>query len=159
MKQFDISGMSCAACSARVEKAVSSIDGVEKCSVNLLTNSMSVEGSVSDEVIISAVVNAGYGAALKGEKTKENVDNKQNTEEKKVLKRLILSLTLLLPLMYISMGHVMWGAPLPSILADSPLVIALLQMIISGAVLVINQKFFISGFKAIINLSPNMDTL
>ena len=156
MKQFDISGMSCAACSARVEKAVSSLKGVESCSVNLLTNSMNVEGKASEEIIIAAVVKAGYGASVKG----KNVNNdSQSNEEKQILRRLIASVALLVPLMYISMGAVMWGAPLPQILLDNPLVIAILELFISGAVLVINRKFFISGTKAVINLSPNMDTL
>ena len=159
MKQFEISGMSCAACSARVEKAVSSLEGVDVCSVNLLTNSMTVEGQLDDETIISAVVAAGYGAKLKGANNDKKVNNSQNIEEKSILHRLIASLVLLLPLMYLSMGHVMWGAPLPAFLADNPIAVAILQMLISGLVLVINQRFFISGFKAIINLSPNMDTL
>ena len=160
MKQFDISGMSCAACSARVEKAVSSIEGVESCSVNLLSNSMIVEGSANEEAIITAVVKAGYGARLKTKETKKNVNkNSQNSDEKRVLKRLVISLVLLIPLMYLSMGYVMWGAPLPSAIAENPLLIAILQAVISGAVLIVNRKFFISGFRAIINLSPNMDTL
>ena len=157
MRQFDISGMSCAACSARVEKAVSSLEGVTSCSVNLLTNSMTVDGPAPDEKIVAAVVKAGYGASLKGGKKVNN--NSQNGEEKKLLTRLLASIILLLPLMYLSMGHVMWGAPLPEFLSSSPLSIALLELIISGAVLVVNQKFFISGIKATVNGSPNMDTL
>lgn len=153
MRQFDISGMSCAACSARVEKAVSSLEGVSSCSVNLLTGSMIVEGSVSDEEIISAVVKSGYGATRKGEKVNKSV---QNAEEKQLIRRLIVSVCLLIPLMYISMGAVMWGAPLP---ITNPLVIAILEAVISGAILIVNRKFFISGFRAVLNLSPNMDTL
>ena len=160
MKQFEISGMSCAACSARVERAVSSVEGVKACSVNLLTNSMTVEGEVSDQSIISAVEHAGYGASLKGAKKSENVNNtRQNSGEKQILHRLIASVCLLIPLMYLSMGHVMWGAPVPAAVKDNPLLIAILQMLISGIVLVINKRFFISGFRAVLNLSPNMDTL
>lgn len=158
MKSFNVIGMSCAACSARVEKAVSGTEGVVSCSVNLLTNSMTVEGSATDEAIIDAVVNAGYGASLKTENNDENANNSQKSEEKRVLIRLIASVCLLIPLMYLSMGYVMWSFPLPAFMAK-PYVIALLQLIISGAVLLINQKFFISGFKAVINRSPNMDTL
>ena len=160
MRQFNISGMSCAACSARVEKAVSSTEGVEKCSVNLLTNSMTVEGSASDEKIVSAVVNAGYGATPKGTENVKNVnDNSQNNAKKKIITRLVASAILLILLMYVSMGHVMWHAPLPSVLAENSLAIAILQMLVSGLILVINQKFFISGFKAVLGGSPNMDTL
>ena len=160
MRQFDISGMSCAACSARVEKAVSATEGVEKCSVNLLTNSMTVEGSASDEMIISAVTGAGYGASLKGKKTEQNVNsNSQNARKNSVFARLITSIVLLIPLMYISMGYVMWNAPVPSILVENPLMVAIIELLIAGVILVINQKFFISGFKAAISLSPNMDTL
>ncbi len=153
MRQFDVSGMSCAACSARVEKAVSSLDGVDSCSVNLLTNSMVVEGSASDDEIISAVLKSGYGATKKGEKVNKTL---QNGEEKQLIRRLLTSVILLIPLMYISMGAVMWGAPLP---ISNPLVIAIIEALISGAILVVNRKFFISGTKAVLNLSPNMDTL
>ena len=160
MRQFSVSGMSCAACSARVEKAVSQTEGVSSCSVNLLTNSMTVEGVASDDAIIAAVTNAGYGASLKGTEKSKNVNNNShNNEFKGVLGRLIVSIALLIPLMYLSMGYVMWGAPLPQFLATNPTAIAILQMLISGVILVINQKFFISGARAVINLSPNMDTL
>ena len=160
MRQFEISGMSCAACSARVEKAVSAIEGIEKCSVNLLTNSMVVEGSATDEAIINSVVNAGYGASVKGAKTEKNVNNdSQKSGKNSVLTRLIASIALLLPLMYVSMGYVMWKAPLPGIIAENPLMIALIEMLIAGLILVINQKFFISGFRAVLSGSPNMDTL
>ena len=160
MKQFDISGMSCAACSARVEKAVSATEGVDKCSVNLLTNSMTVEGSATDEAIIASVVKAGYGASLKNAKSAPNANNNsQNNDEKRIFARFLASLILLLPLMYLSMGHVMWGAPLPSFMAANPLMIAILQLLISGVILVINQKFFISGFRAVLSGAPNMDTL
>ena len=156
MRQFDITGMSCAACSARVEKAVKGVSGVSRCSVNLLTNSMSVDGTASDEDIIKAVENAGYGAALKGEKP---VKKEENAEERAVLKRLIASLVLLIPLMYIGMGHMMFSAPLPAFLKENHIAQALCQMILSGAVLVINQKFFVNGTKGVLHGSPNMDTL
>ena len=160
MKSYNISGMSCAACSGRVEKAVSSLPGVESCSVNLLTNSMTVSGSVSDSEIISAVEKAGYGASLKGAKTDDKVNNNsQNEDKNRILYRLIPSVVLLVLLMYITMGHLMWGAPLPKVLASNPMAIALLEMIISAVVLVINQAFFINGFKALIHGSPNMDSL
>lgn len=156
MRQFNITGMSCAACSARVENAVSSLDGVSSCSVNLLTNSMVVEGNISDDEIISAVIKSGYGATVKGEKVNNNV---QNNEEKSILRRLIVSVCLLIPLMYISMGAVMLGAPIPKILVNNPIIIAVIEAVISGAILIVNRRFFISGFRAVINRSPNMDTL
>ena len=160
MKQYLISGMSCAACSARVEKAVSSVEGVELCSVNLLTNSMTVEGSATDGEIIAAVVKAGYGASLKEQKKQENAEiSKQNKEKNQIVTRLVASVVLLIPLMYLSMGYVMWDLPLPEFLSSRPIIIALLQMIISGAVIVINNRFFVSGLRAVINRSPNMDTL
>ena len=160
MRSYDVSGMSCAACSARVEKAVSSLSGVDSCSVNLLTNSMTVEGSASDEIIVAAVEKAGYGASLKNTKNSKKVNNSsQNDEKKSLIARLVASVTLLIPLMYLSMGHVMWGAPLPAFLESNPVAVAILQLLISGMVLVINQKFFISGIRAVINRSPNMDTL
>ena len=160
MKNYNVTGMSCAACSARVEKAVSALQGVDVCSVNLLTNSMTVEGNVSDETVIAAVVSAGYGASLKNGEMPKNVNNNsQNNEEKQILQRLIASVALLIPLMYLSMGHVMWGWPLPYFMSGNGLMIAILQMLISGVILVINNKFFISGLKATLNRSPNMDTL
>ncbi len=160
MRSYNVSGMSCAACSARVEKAVSGTEGVSSCSVNLLTNSMTVEGTATDEAIIAAVVKAGYGASLKGAENKKNVNNNsQNDEQRGITARLIASVALLVPLMYLSMGHVMWGWPLPAFLSGNAVGIAILQMLISGLVLVINQRFFISGIRAVINRSPNMDTL
>ncbi len=160
MKQFNVTGMSCAACSARVERAVLGVEGVKSCSVNLLTNSMAVDGDATDEIIIAAVENAGYGASLKSSDNTRNVNkDSQKDEQKRVARRLIASASLLVPLMYLSMGYVMWGAPLPAFMVENPLVIAILQMIISGAILVINSKFFISGGRAVIKLSPNMDTL
>lgn len=160
MRQFSVSGMSCAACSARVEKAVSQTEGVSLCSVNLLTNSMTVEGSATDEAIIAAVTAAGYGASVKTADTNKNVNNNSHNKEfKGVLNRLITSIVLLVPLMYLSMGYVMWGAPLPEFLESSPIAVAIIQLVISGAILVVNRKFFISGFRSALNLAPNMDTL
>ena len=159
MKQFRVTGMSCAACSARVEKVVSSVEGVSSCTVNLLTNSMVVEGNAKDSVIIAAVEKAGYGASLFEQNDKNDEENKLKKEHKKVILRLLISVALLLPLMYISMGHVMWSAPLPAFMVSNPVAIAITQAVISGIILVINGKFFVSGFKAVVNLSPNMDTL
>ena len=196
MKQFVVTGMSCAACSARVEKAVSKVPGVTSCSVSLLTNSMGVEGTASDADIIRAVVDAGYGAETKsskgasgGSKTAlgassgacssatctvagagsnagnaggaaANADDALKDRETPVLrKRLIWSLVFLLPLMYISMGHSMWGWPLPSFMSGKPAILALAQLLLAAIVMVINQKFFISGFRGIIHRAPNMDTL
>ena len=162
MKQYNVTGMSCASCVARVEKAVNKVDGVTSCSVNLLTNSMSVDGDVKSSDVISAVEKAGYGASLKGNSSKENKTNDEplkDTETPKLKKRLFSSLVFLLLLMYISMGHMMWGFPLPSILANNHIAMGLLQLLLTGIIMVINQKFFISGFKALIHRSPNMDTL
>ena len=160
MKSYNVTGMSCAACSSRVEKAVSSLDGVKVCSVNLLTNSMTVEGSATDEIIIAAVEKAGYGASPKGTEKNKNVNNNSHNDEKKgIIFRLVASVILLLPLMYLSMGYVMWHFPLPKFFVESPVAVAILQLVISGLILVINQKFFISGIRAVINRSPNMDTL
>lgn len=160
MKQFDITGMSCAACSARVEKAVSSLADVEKCSVNLLTNSMVTEGSATEKEIISAVEKAGYGAKVKGTvKESEKDDGLQDKETPALKRRLILSLAFLLVLMYFSMGHVMWNFPLPSFFNGNPMAIALVQLLLTVAVMIINKKFFISGLKGVLNKSPNMDTL
>lgn len=162
MKQYNVTGMSCASCVARVEKAVNKVDGVTSCSVNLLTNSMLVDGDVKSSDVISAVEKAGYGASLKGNSSKENKSNDEplkDTETPKLKKRLFSSLVFLLLLMYISMGHMMWGFPLPSILANNHIAMGLIQLILTGIIMVINQKFFISGFKALIHRSPNMDTL
>ena len=163
MKKFDISGMSCAACSARVKKAVSSVDGVKVCSVNLLTNSMEVEGTATDSEIISAVTKAGYGATPHGSKTqkadKNSAKNNVNTEIISIRNRFLVSLAFLIALMYIAMGHNMWGFPLPSFLSSNPEAIAILQMILCIIIMAINRKFFISGFKSAIKLAPNMDTL
>ena len=163
MKKYDISGMSCAACSARVEKAVSSLDGVEVCSVNLLTNSMEVEGSATDNEIISAVTKAGYGATVHGSKAqktdRKSNKKKVNEEIKAIRNRFFVSLAFLMVLMYIAMGHNMWGFPLPNFFEGNPLAIAILQMLICIIIMVINKKFFISGFKSAMKLAPNMDTL
>lgn len=162
MKQYNVTGMSCASCVARVEKAVNKVNGVTSCSVNLLTNSMSVDGDVKSSDVISAVEKAGYGASLKGNSSKENKSNDEplkDTETPKLKKRLFSSLVFLLLLMYISMGHMMWGFPLPSILANNHIAMGLIQLLLTGIIMVINQKFFISGFKALIHRSPNMDTL
>lgn len=162
MKQYNVTGMSCASCVARVEKAVNKVEGVTSCSVNLLTNSMSVDGDVKSSDVISAVEMAGYGASLKGNSSKENKSNDEplkDTETPKLKKRLFSSLVFLLLLMYISMGHMMWGFPLPSILANNHIAMGLIQLLLTGIIMVINQKFFISGFKALIHRSPNMDTL
>lgn len=166
MKKFQVTGMSCAACSARVERAVGSVDGVVSCSVNLLTNSMVVEGAVADSAIIGAVEAAGYGAfAADGygsgtDGVKSKADNTlKDTETPRLIKRLIWSAGFLLLLMYLSMGYVMWGFPLPKGLADRPLAIGVLQMVLALAVMIINRKFFISGARGLIHCAPNMDTL
>lgn len=162
MQQYNVTGMSCAACSARVEKAVRGVDGVTECAVNLLTNSMSVEGTASSDKIISAVENAGYGASVKGaETTRSGKDEDALTDKETpiLVRRLIASLIILIPLMYVSMGHVMWGFPLPALFESNPVAVAIVQLILSAAVMVINQKFFINGFRGVIHGAPNMDTL
>lgn len=163
MEQYNVNGMSCAACSARVEKAVSKLEGVTSCSVSLLTNSMSVEGTASDDEIIKAVSDAGYSASKKS-LSKDDLSHKdddalKDTETPKILKRLIVSVIFLLALMYISMGHMMWNFPLPSFLAENHVAMGLSQLLLTAIIMVINQKFFISGFKGLIHLAPNMDTL
>ena len=163
MKQYNVTGMSCAACSARVEKAVGKVPGVISCSVSLLTNSMGVEGDVPPEQIIAAVEQAGYGASEKGagEKKQSGADaSALKDKETPVLKRrLIASVGFLLVLMYFSMGHMMWGWPLPAWFNDNHIAMGLVQLLLAGIVMVINQKFFISGFKSLWHRSPNMDTL
>ncbi|MBE6689094.1 MAG: heavy metal translocating P-type ATPase [Ruminococcaceae bacterium] len=160
MRQYVVSGMSCAACSARVEKAVCALQGVTSCSVNLLTNSMLVDGAVSDDDIIKAVNDAGYGARKKGEQPKQNgYDEPEDTQTHQLKKRLLASLIFLVLLMYISMGHGMWGWKLPLFLENNHVAVGLAQLMLSAVIMVINQKFFISGFKALLNKSPNMDTL
>lgn len=162
MKKYDVSGMSCAACSARVQKAVEGIDGVEACAVNLLTNSMTVEGDVDPDIVVATVEKAGYGASLSvPSKAKTEPKASQNSEKKdnSLLYRLIFSIIFLAMLMYISMGHIMWGAPLPSALTNNPIGLGIIELLLSAVIMVINQRFFINGFKGIIHRSPNMDTL
>ena len=173
MKQYTVTGMSCAACSARVEKAVSKVDGVTSCSVSLLTNSMGVEGSATDAQIVEAVEQAGYGASPKGTATESENDKANNSLEQlkaaqdalvdretpKLRNRLIASLIFLVVLMYFSMGHMLWGWSLPEFFNGNHVAMGLLQLLLTVAVMVINQKFFISGFKGLIHGAPNMDTL
>lgn len=161
MEQYTVTGMSCAACSARVEKAVSAVDGVTSCSVSLLTNSMGVEGSAKSGDIIAAVEEAGYGASIKGSQSEESSknDSLKDTETPKLKIRLIWSLIFLAILMYFSMGHTMWGWYLPPSLDNNHIALGLIQLLLTTAVMVINQKFFINGFKGILHKSPNMDTL
>ena len=162
MEHYNVTGMSCAACSARVEKAVSKVPGVTSCSVSLLTNSMGVEGTASPEAIIHAVQDAGYGASRKGEKTQTPSaaeDALADHETPRLRKRLIVSVGFLLVLMYFSMGHMMWGWPLPKWFDGNHVAMGLVQLLLAGIVMVINQKFFISGFKSLWRRSPNMDTL
>lgn len=167
MEQYIVTGMSCAACSSRVEKAVSKVPGVTSCSVSLLTNSMGVEGTASEQEIIKAVADAGYGASKKGEGTAKiqlssasaGEDMLKDRTTPALKKRLIASLGFLIVLMYFSMGHMMWGWPVPGFMKDNHVMMGLLQMLLTIAVMVINQKFFISGFKGLIHRAPNMDTL
>ncbi len=163
MEQYTVTGMSCAACSARVEKAVSAVPGVTSCSVSLLTNSMGVEGTASAEAVVSAVQAAGYGASLKGASCAPTAaaqeDALADRETPALKRRLIASLGFLIALMYVSMGHMMWGWPLPACLAGNHVAMGLLQLLLTIAVMVINQKFFINGFRSLLHGAPNMDTL
>ena len=172
MEQYHVTGMSCAACSSRVEKAVSKVPGVESCSVSLLTDSMGVEGTASPEAVIAAVEAAGYGASCKGRGAGTSVgpgngasgggteaDLLEDTETPVLKKRLIWSIIFLVVLMYFSMGHMMWGWPVPEAMADNHVAMGLLQLLLTAAVMVINQKFFISGFRSLWHRAPNMDTL
>ena len=163
MEQYTVTGMSCAACSARVEKAVSAVPGVTSCSVSLLTNSMGVEGTASAQAVISAVQAAGYGASLKGASCAPTAaaqeDALADRETPALKRRLIASLGFLIALMYVSMGHMMWGWPLPACLAGNHVAMGLLQLLLTIAVMVINQKFFINGFRSLLHGAPNMDTL
>ena len=163
MEQYTVTGMSCAACSARVEKAVSAVPGVTSCSVSLLTNSMGVEGTASAEAVVSAVQAAGYGASLKGASCAPTAAAQEDAladRETPALKhRLIASLGFLIALMYVSMGHMMWGWPLPACLEGNHVAMGLLQLLLTIAVMVINQKFFINGFRSLLHGAPNMDTL
>lgn len=164
MEQYSVTGMSCAACAARIEKAVTAVEGVTSCSVSLLTNSMGVEGSASETAIVKAVTDAGYGAISKKNTEKSNLNN--NYEESLVdretplmLKRLIASIIILIPLMYVSMGHMMWNWPIPEVFTGNHIAIGIYELLLAGMIMVINQRFFISGFQALIRKSPNMDTL
>ena len=161
MKKFNVTGMSCAACSSRVEKAVSKVNGVKSVSVSLLTNSMGVEGSASDKSIIAAVEKAGYGASVAGAEKKQSAETDQlkDKDTPVLMHRLIASVGFLVVLMYISMGHMMWGWPLPAFFADNHIAMGLVQLLLCVIIMVINQKFFINGFKGLIHRSPNMDTL
>ena len=164
MEQYNVTGMSCAACSARVEKAVSKVPGVTACSVSLLTNSMGVEGTASPQEIVAAVQNAGYGASLKGagggtQSPFAAEEQLEDHETPKLRRRLLWSVGFLLVLMYFSMGHMMWGWPLPSFYDGNHVAMGLTQLLLTVIIMVINQKFFISGFKGLIHHAPNMDTL
>ena len=170
MEQYIVTGMSCAACSVRVEKAVNQVPGVTVCTVNLLTGDMGVEGTATPEEIIGAVEKAGYGAAVKKQKNSgvgvsgegsgaRQEELLEDKETPKLKKRLIASLGFLVVLMYVSMGHMMWGWPMPGFLEDNPVAVALVQMLLTIVVMVVNQKFFISGFKGLVHRAPNMDTL
>ena len=161
MEQYHVTGMNCAACSARVEKAVTKVKGVTSCSVSLLTNSMGVEGTAESSAVIEAVKAAGYGASLKNakEENKEAETGLEDTQTPLLKKRLIASVVFLIVLMYFSMGHMMWGWPLPAWFTDNHVGMGLVQMILAAIIMVINQQFFISGFKALWHRSPNMDTL
>ena len=166
MEQYTVTGMSCAACSARVEKAVSKVPGVSSCSVSLLTSSMGVEGTALEQDIVKAVVDAGYGAARKGapsgteqSKSRSGEELLKDRETPLLKQRLLASLVFLLVLMYLSMGHMMWNWPLPASLAENHVALGLMQLLLTVIIMVINQKFFISGFKSLLHKSPNMDTL
>ena len=175
MEQYTVTGMSCAACQARVEKAVSKLDGVTSCNVSLLTNTLAVEGDVSPETVMQAVENAGYGASPKGTgetsgasgraagslsaKLAAEEDALKDRETPVLKRRLLTSLGFLLVLMYFSMGHMMLGFPLPAFFHDNHIAMGLLQLLLAGIVMVINQKFFVSGFKSLFHGAPNMDTL
>ena len=164
MKQYNVTGMTCAACQARVEKAVCAVPGVETCAVSLLTNSMGVEGNASPKAIVEAVEKAGYGASPKEASSPVQAaptpeDALADKETPKLLRRLLWSVGFCVLLMYVSMGHIMWGWPLPSLLAENPMALGLIQLLLAAAVMVINQKFFINGVRGVLHLSPNMDTL
>ena len=160
MEHFEITGMSCAACSSRVEKAVGSLEGVQECTVNLLTNSMIVEGRATREEITAAVKKAGYGVVEKPEyKKKTTGEDTTDKEVKKLRKRLVVSLVFLLVLMYFSMGHMMWNWPVPGFMEGNHVMMGLLQMLLTIVIMVINQKFFINGYQSLFRGAPNMDTL
>ncbi len=159
MEQYHVTGMTCAACSARVEKAVRGVDGVTDCTVSLLTNSMRVDGTAASAAVIAAVTNAGYSATVKGAQREKTAKPLDDADTPRLLKRLVASLAVLLPLMYLSMGHTMWGWPLPTALAENPMAIGLLQCLLTAVVMLINQRFFISGWRGLVYRAPNMDTL
>ena len=170
MDQYVVTGMSCAACSSRVEKAVCKVPGVDSCSVSLLTNSMGVEGSASEQDIIKAVEDAGYGASKKGAAEAGQAAQRQGSVSQAeealkdrdtplLKKRLYSSLGFLIVLMYVSMGHMMWGWPVPGFLAGNHVAMGLIQLLLTVIIMVVNQKFFISGFKGLLHGAPNMDTL
>ena len=162
MEQYNVTGMSCAACSARVEKAVSKVPGVTSCSVSLLTNSMGVEGSAAPADIVAAVEAAGYGASPKNaaaQSAAPSADALKDTETPRLKRRLMASLIFWVVLMYFSMGHMLWNWPLPGFMQGNHVAMGILQMLLTIIIMVINQKFFISGFKALWNRAPNMDTL
>lgn len=160
MEQYQVTGMSCAACSARVEQAVNAVEGVTACSVNLLTNSMNVEGTASPDAVIQAVQHAGYGALpAHAEAGKSDAGALEDTETPKLKRRLTASVCLLLPLMYVSMGHMMWGFPLPSFFENNFIAVGLTELLITALIMIINQKFFVNGFRGVLHKSPNMDTL
>ena len=164
MEQYQVTGMSCAACSARVEKAVSKVPGVTSCSVSLLTNSMAVEGTADEAAIVAAVTEAGYGAKRKGAepsaaRPSEALEALEDRETPKLKRRLIASVGFLVVLMYLSMGHMMWGWPLPKFYDGNHVAMGLTQLLLTVIIMVINQKFFISGFQALWHRAPNMDTL
>lgn len=164
MEQYTVTGMSCAACAARVEKAVSGVEGVTSCSVSLLTNSMGVEGTAEQEKILEAVRNAGYRAEPKKRNDAPSVPSSsagellKDKETPLLKKRLIASLGFLIVLMYVSMGHMMWGWPLPPFFDNNHVAMGLLQLLLTVAIMVINQRFFISGYKGLMHRSPNMDS-
>ena len=168
MKKYTVTGMSCAACSARVEKAVSTLPGVTGCAVNLLTGSMGVEGTASAEEVIAAVKAAGYGAcaadgkgatAPAGAGASPGEDALKDRETPALVRRLVISIGLVALLMYLSMGHSMWGFPLPDFLSGNPLAVGMLQMLLAACVMILNGKFFVNGFRSILRRSPNMDAL
>ena len=167
MKQYTVTGMSCAACSARVEKAVSQVPGVTSCSVSLLTNSMGVEGTALPAAVIAAVEEAGYGASEKGAGGSKEQSSSGMADEELLIdketpilkKRLIASLCFLIPLMYVSMGHMMWNWPLPAFMEGNHVAMGLIQLLLTTTIMIINQKFFISGFRSLWHKAPNMDTL
>ena len=163
MTQYNVTGMSCAACVARVEKAVRGVEGVTSCAVSLLTNSMGVEGPAPPEEIVAAVTRAGYGASLKGGDEKQAAaageEALADAETPRLVRRLAVSVVFLLVLMYLSMGHMMWGWPLPAAIARNHVAMGLAQLLLTVVIMVVNQRFFTSGFKALWRRAPNMDSL